>query len=377
MNTPSAPHATPPEIKAHPRVEAFDLLRALAVGAVLAFHYMFRGAVGDEGFTQVSLPALAPYAKYGFFGVQMFFVISGFVIAYSTEGRTAIEFAIARIARIYPGFVVCMTLTFLLTLAIGAPQLEVHAVQWFANLAIDAPALRQPFVDGAYWSLVCEVTFYGWVALLMMLGWYRRYVDIIVTAWMALAVANREVHSAIAQHVFLTNQSGFFAAGMILYEIYRGRRDVAAKLLLVLATIVAVGQALDFAAWSRDYFKVPFDDGFVVILTLFAVTAVALSIRVRHLPLPPRAIIAIGGVTYPVYLIHQNIGYMIFNRFEGAAPAWLLILGTAAAMIVAAWSIWRFVERPGQRITKRLLNTFALRLSEQASLNALARWRKE
>jgi peptidoglycan/LPS O-acetylase OafA/YrhL len=136
------------------RVEILDLLRALAVLAVVVFHYSFRGAAGDEGFTEISLPALVPFAKYGFLGVQLFFVISGFVIAYSTEHRTAVEFCIARIARIYPGFIVCMTLTFLMTLAAGAPHFEAGVRQWLANILIVAPAFKQPFMDGAYWSLV-------------------------------------------------------------------------------------------------------------------------------------------------------------------------------------------------------------------------------
>jgi peptidoglycan/LPS O-acetylase OafA/YrhL len=66
------------------RVETLDLLRAVAVLAVLFYHYAFRGAAADA-FTDVSLPALVPLAKYASLGVQLFFVISGFVIAYSPK----------------------------------------------------------------------------------------------------------------------------------------------------------------------------------------------------------------------------------------------------------------------------------------------------
>jgi peptidoglycan/LPS O-acetylase OafA/YrhL len=53
--------------------------------------------------------------------VPAFFVISGFVIAYSAEGRTATGFAIARFSRIYPTFVFCMTLTCLAIAFLGVP----------------------------------------------------------------------------------------------------------------------------------------------------------------------------------------------------------------------------------------------------------------
>ena len=65
---------------AQDRVPALDLLRLFAALAVVVFHYAYRGAAAD-GFTKVSLPALEPIAKYGWFGVELFFVISGFVIA--------------------------------------------------------------------------------------------------------------------------------------------------------------------------------------------------------------------------------------------------------------------------------------------------------
>jgi peptidoglycan/LPS O-acetylase OafA/YrhL len=77
-----------------------------------------------------------PVAKYGFLGVPAFFVISGFVIAYSAEGRTAVGFAIARFSRLYPNFVFCMTLTFLALLVWGPPHFEATPSQWFANLFI-------------------------------------------------------------------------------------------------------------------------------------------------------------------------------------------------------------------------------------------------
>ncbi len=158
------------------RVEVLDLLRLFAVAAVLLFHFGFRGAIAD-GYTDVSLPGLVPVIKYGYLGVQLFFIISGFVIAYSAEGRSATEFAVARVSRIYPGFLLCMTITFIVTLAIGAPRIEASVTQWLANFVILSPALKQPFMDGAYWSIVYEITFYAWVFLLLLIGKFRREIE--------------------------------------------------------------------------------------------------------------------------------------------------------------------------------------------------------
>lgn len=358
------------------RVESLDLLRAIAVLAVLAFHYSFRGASPDQSFTGLSLPALAPYAKYGCFGVKLFFVISGFVIAYSAEQRTAIEFGIARIARIYPGFIVCMTVTFLATLAFGAPRFQATLTQWLANSVIAAPALRQPFMDGAYWSLVYEMIFYAWIAALLSVGWLRRRVDVVIIVWMAIAVVNHEVRSSVLQRVFLTDQSGFFAAGLAIYEMYCGRRDAAIKLLLALAAVIAIGQSLDVAQWSRSHLQIPYDDRIAAGLSLAAIAAVGIALYARRLPIPANIVIAIGGITYPLYLLHQHIGYMIFNRLNGTMPPWLIVTMTAAAMVLLAWMIWRYVERPGQRILKRLLPPVASRLGGAIAVGNPARWRR-
>jgi peptidoglycan/LPS O-acetylase OafA/YrhL len=288
--------------------------------------------------------------------VQLFFVISGFVIAYSAEGSSASGFAIARIARIYPGFVVCMTATFLVTLAIGAPRFETSLGQWLGNLVIVSPALRQPFMDGAYWSIVYELTFYGWLFVLIALVAFRRHIDWIVISWLAISIGNETlVHSGLVHRVFITDQSGFFAAGLLLYEIYRGRRDGTVMLLLAMSGLVAINQAFVGAAWTRDHYGIALDNRVVAAVCLASIGAVWIAMRVRRFPLPAPLILAIGGLTYPLYLLHQHIGFMLFNRFEGFASAAVLIAATAAAMIALSWTIWRFVERPAQRWLKDAL----------------------
>lgn len=161
-------------VRTDSRIPVLDLLRLAAVGAVILCHYGFWGPTSTNGVSQVALPALAPVGQYGFLGVSVFFAISGFVIAYSAEGRSWVGFIIARFSRIYPTFLLCMTLTFAITLATGVGHYDVTRTQWFANFFIAAPFLGQPYVDTAYWSLVIEVAFYGWIALFMMLGWFPR-----------------------------------------------------------------------------------------------------------------------------------------------------------------------------------------------------------
>ena len=214
----------PPEAHRTSRVEALDLLRLAAVFGVLLYHFGFWGPA-SHGVPQVALPWLTPVAKYGYLGVPAFFVISGFVIAYSAEGRTATGFAIARFSRIYPTFIFCMTLTSIVIASLGAPHFDTSLKQWFANLFIAAPALGQPYMDTSYWSLVIEVMFYGWIAILIAAGLFPRSIDAIILVGLGITFVNKlSVNSPLIEKLFLTDDSGFFAVGLLIYQFYRGRR---------------------------------------------------------------------------------------------------------------------------------------------------------
>jgi peptidoglycan/LPS O-acetylase OafA/YrhL len=343
------------------RVPVLDLLRLVAVIGVVLFHYGFQGPTAlDRTFT--ALPELAPFARYGFLGVPVFFVISGFVIAYSAQGRTPTGFAIARFARIYPGFVFCMTLTFLAVLAFGPPQFETSLSQWFANLVIVAPKLGRPYMDGAYWSLVIEVIFYAWVTAFMAMKLFPRRIDLIVVIWLGVSVLNEATIDIKAiGKLLLTDYSGFFATGLLIYELYQGRRDRTVQCLLAIAVATAVFQSIHNLEWVRDRTDNLFNNWVVAAVYLASVVVILWATRIRHIPLRPGLVIAVGGLTYPFYLLHQQIGYVALH-WIGPTEHWkahvvlvVLILG------LGSWATWRFVERPLQRLTKQCLTGLAKR----------------
>lgn len=336
------------------RVEALDLLRLLAVLMVVFYHYGFWGPA-SHGVPQVALPAMASFSQYGFLGVPIFFIISGFVIAYSAEGRTAIEFSIARFSRIYPTFVFCMTLTFLAILIWGAPHFDATFTQWLANLFIAAPALGQPYVDTSYWSLVIEVVFYGWVAVFIAIGLFPRRIDAIILIWLAITFANElTIDAPIIEKVFISDDSGFFAVGLLIYEFYRGRRDAMLFGILALSIGTAVFQAVHKLERLSVHTGGSFDERIVVAICLVSIAIIFLATRIRRVPLPAGLILATGGLTYPFYLLHMQLGYTFYTA---AAPAnhgwWIAAMVTGIAIL--SWAVWRYVERPAQRWTKRVL----------------------
>src|SRR5437016_2871844 len=276
----------PPSASSTSRVEALDLLRLVAVLGVVLYHFGFWGPA-SHGVPQVALPWLTPMAKYGFLGVPAFFVISGFVIAYSAEGRTPVGFAIARFSRIYPTFVFCMTLTFAATVLFGANNFEVTPAQWFANLLIAAPLLGQAYVDTSYWSLVIEVVFYVWVTAFIALGLFPRRLDAIITVWLAITFANElTIDAPIFEKLFMADDSGFFAVGLLIYQHYRERRDARLWALSALAVGTAVFQAIHKLERLGVHTGGTFDPKVVAAICVVSLGIVFISTRIKRVPLP-------------------------------------------------------------------------------------------
>jgi peptidoglycan/LPS O-acetylase OafA/YrhL len=344
------------------RVPGLDLLRLVAVAAVVFYHYGFWGPA-SHGVPQVALPYLASYAQYGFLGVPIFFTISGFVIAYSAEGRTPVGFAIARFSRIYPTFLFCMTLTFATILLFGGTNFEVSFAQWFANLFVAAPAIGQSYVDTSYWSLVIEIVFYAWVAAFLALGLFPRRIDAIVLVWLGVTFANElTIDAPIFEKIFIADDSGFFAVGLLIYEYYRGRRDLKLYSILALSVGTSVFQAIHKLERLDVHTGGSFDARVVAAICLVSIAVIFLATRIRKLPLPAGLVLAAGGITYPLYLLHMQMGYTILTA---AGPVRNIEQWTGAIVsgaVVLAWVTWRFVERPAHLWAKDGMTTFAAKL---------------
>lgn len=279
-------------------------------------------------------------------GVPLFFVISGFVIARSSSGRTVSEFARARVARIYPTFLVCMSITFITAELFGKPQIEVSIGQWFANWIIAAPLLKSTYVDSVYWSIVYELTFYALIALLMRFGLSERRLPDAVAVWMLISCANEFwINSELLRRILITNYSAFFASGILIYSGLFGRRGPKALVLLVCAVSLGALQADTNSDWLRER-GVELSHLIVIALALSAPIVVTFFVCIRRTPLSRGVLLATGGLTYPLYLLHQTIGYIVFNHVAGHDHPLLLVTATAVAMIALSWAFYELVDNP-------------------------------
>lgn len=339
--------ATPPH-----RRPGLDLLRIVAVAAVAWFHFGFRMEVtGEAGDALTGDPG--GLARYGYLGVSVFFAISGYVITISTEGRDPVSFAIARFARLWPTYVLCMSATALVTLLVPGLVFPVGIAQYLANLTMLSPFLGQPFMDGAYWSIVAEIVFYGWVGLLMATGLWRRHQVVIALVWVTIAALDQGlVGSGLLRRVFLTEFAGFFAFGMMLRARERG--EAGATIVLIAALVQALASGIAFARGLEPIYGEAFSGPLAGAIIAASLAVMAGLTRSADTRLPAAVVALLGRATYPFYLLHQHIGYagfLLLAPLIGFPATAVVVL---AGLTFAALLVTTTVERPAGRAVRRV-----------------------
>ncbi|UVK46665.1 acyltransferase [Mesorhizobium sp. AR07] len=353
----------PRSLKAE-RMGSLDLLRLVAALAVVCFHYLFRASIAPPVLAH-GYPEASAFAMYGYMGVNLFFLISGFVIAWSAEGRSWTEFAVARFARLYPGFLVCMTASFIVQSVAADPNLPYDPSTWVANLFIVAPAFKRPFMDGVYWSIVCEIVFYGWIAIGLFFGVFSRWKLQLVATWLLISVVNTmAVHSTALQMLFITQYAPFFAGGILAQHIVAKGFSTAALILLGTAFVLSCKELTVAADWMQAHYglSLPYPRMLAANVVVHALFGGGLLLRRRVAPSP--LVLVLGGLTYPLYLLHQDIGTLGLNALAPAVDRWVALGLVMTAVLSASFVVSFFIEKP---LRKPLISLLLPRLNMMAS----------
>ncbi|MBX3610147.1 MAG: acyltransferase [Hydrogenophaga sp.] len=341
-----------------------DRLRGLAALAVVFFHYLYKGP--KEGWMHAErLGVLSDMAAYGYLGVHLFFMISGYVIMMTAQQAAVRQFVASRVARLVPAFWVCAALTVLVEWVIpSAPFHLQSASQWLANLTLVPSWFGQDAIDGAYWSLAVEINFYVWVAGIIALGQLRR-AELILLAWLGVSMVNLVRPMYPVQLYLNAHWAPLFAAGALFFLVRQSgwtrRRAVSIALAFVLACGYAWREAGAVSEWG-SLLRFTSRTNHLLVLALIAVFFGAflklVATRVPDGPTPTSDMM--GRLTYPLYLVHQNIGYALFNA--AVAAGWVASLGVGAVTLglivvslLMAWLVNVFIEQPVGPWLRRLI----------------------
>ena len=138
------------------RYSELDAIRGIAALMVVIFHYSIRYG---ELYGYAVAPAFG--FEWGRYGVQLFFIVSGFVIFLTLDKKPhTADFIISRFSRLYPAYWVAVVITFSFVYFFPLPGREVDIKTAIINLTMVQQWVGVANVDGVYWTLSLELSFY-------------------------------------------------------------------------------------------------------------------------------------------------------------------------------------------------------------------------
>ena len=371
------PVARAPALERERRIDYVDGLRAVAVLGVIVFHVASHSGFGGP---------MALIASEGARGVDLFFVLSGFCLAFPTLSKLRqngvntsfdiVAFAAKRIVRIVPPFYLATALFVALLIVLPAARHPGRPLPWTFN-DIVAPLL---FLDGhatllnsSFWTLMVEFRWYFAFPLLLALWIRSPRAFIVVGASSAIAY-----HFTRARGLDLGTLPGFMlgiaAADMYVRPLSLSRwgsylRRYALLLALVCA---AIGIACEPSATipgrvdeaGVQYAYQPTILGWQLAMFFLVVASGELAALRRLLSL--RAVTTVGIASYGIYLVHEPVVDTVVHWIGGPIAPFCAF----AAALGTGFAFWAVAERPFtegpvrialvQYLTRRIASVFAV-----------------
>jgi len=335
---------------------AIDLLRFACALLVVAHHYgaalplapnpaaaaMLAGATLPSGW--------AEWTSFGWVGVELFFVISGYVIACSAVGANPRDFLRKRAQRLLPAAWVCTTATLLVLMAMRAQPLPVLGAEWLQSMSFWPLG---DTIDPSYWTLGIEAAFYlviawrlrggGSAARIERIAWWIGGASL--TFWIVQAaigtVDGTWMKERLAELLLLPH-GAFFAAGILLNAWHRSGASRVRVAGLALFGTTGLVEIIAHAADQAKDLGVSASPALPLAAFGLGLALVAGCRRAQPwLQWTCGWSATLGLMTYPLYLLHQQIGAAVVAIFGPGAFALALSLLTALS-----WAIVRFAEPP-------------------------------
>lgn len=348
------PHLTHPKYR--PEI---DGLRAIAILSVVIYH---------------AFPDILPG---GFIGVDIFFVISGFLISsiiFSSLERdrfSLFEFYVRRVRRIFPALIFVM----LVSLVTGwfvlfndeYKQLAKHTaagvafvqnfILWHESGYFDTSAEAKPLLH--LWSLAIEEQFYIFWPLLLAFVWKRNWSFLKITASIAVASFSVNIYLILRGHqieAFFLPYSRFWelmVGGVLAYvALHRPQLISSHKsaqsclgLALIFAGLFLLNKDRDFPGWWA----------LLPTLGAFFIISAGPSAWLSEKLLANKPMVWIGLISYPLYLWHWPI--LSYLRITYVDISNVTRLAAIVAGFILAWITYYFIERP-IRIKANKLKSF-------------------
>ena len=324
-------------------IKSIQYLRGVAAILVFFHHWVQLGHTGSD---HTFLASIA--LKYGSFGVNLFFVISGFIIAKTVIAKplNPVKFFSRRIIRIYPAYWVFSLMLAVVIKLFPESFSFTSAKRWSILLSALLIPHHNPSGIGLYpfltvgWTLSFELFFYSIVFISIFMA-KERWIHMSVFLLVALPLLFPR--SAWGNHLFGSFHLIEFAAGILIARFYtmipamNSSRSAFVGSMLLLAGIISLN--LGSSSWG--------------VSAILVVTASLISDGFRAPKLIHFALFHLGNVSYSFYLAHVIIIGSLLGLWRSSFPELselTMLLVSILLTLVFAWLGFNLVERPAMNL---------------------------
>lgn len=351
LNIPANPTTAPIKENKY-RLLELDMFRGIAALYVLCFHF-------TSYYSELPFPNKALFLlPTGIFGVQLFFMISGFVIFMTLEkAQRPMDFIVSRFSRLYPGYWTAVLLTFLLVNVFHLIDRASSITLTLVNLSMIQEWIGFEHVDGVYWTLSIELSFY-----VVMLGLFMlkklKYAEAFGLGWLLLMAWQAKTgfhasHFMAADN--LLKYGNLFLAGIIFYNLKTKGPTLYRYACLALCLLV---QALVKVHIQHNQILDPIV-GTGVIFLLFLLFQLFISGKLSRLAIKP--MVFLGTISYSLYLTHQNIGIiaMTYLHSLNVSPFLAFFVPLLFALLTASLITYG-IEKPAMDYMRKVYKKWQL-----------------
>lgn len=334
-----------------------DALRGIAALLVVFFHFTRHRPEADFGFKLFAT------------GVDLFFMISGFVIFLSFSKITkGIEFVINRFCRLYPTYWASVSFSFFLIcipiVLNGFIPEKSDLIRYLGNLTMFQYYLHVPNLEGAYWTMIIEMLFYILMFLLYKFRLFK-WINLIGVCLSILSLTlvfgfgtSGNVKLILAYFPLLKFIPLFFA-GIVFYKLISHERCGNYFYLLIL--IYFLCQLVLFESTGRSNFGITQYQYILMLLIYFGVFV--LFVNQKLTGIVSKVTLFLGKISFALYLIHEHLSHDILLPL--LVDKWHINFWIASVFIVLpivisiATLITYWIEIPLGRNLKSKLRTLA------------------
>ena len=234
----------------------------------------------------------------------------------------------------------------------GAPRFVASVNQYLVNMTMLNGFVGVQSIDGVYWTLFVEIRFYILIAALLLMRSIHR-IDPILYLWLFVSSLLVFIKVKYLSFILITDYSAFFIAGCLFYLNFKNGGSVGRYIGIFAALILAVWQAIQELSTLEGRYDSSFSAPIVtMIIGVFFLLMFMISSNGTGF-WREKSWVGLGALTYPLYLLHQKIGFIIFRKLHDFSNNYVLLFSVLMLMIGGAYLVHRFIEKPLSILMRR------------------------